>query len=478
MKVLKKICFYFFISVIFFGLLFKMEYATDTYSVFNFDKQAIFNQYAMSGRFITAIVGKMVKILNLSEQAIYLGSYILAIACAVFSQYLLYTIIEKNVENNIFRLIIPTLIVINPFSIELFLYIEKGIMWFGILMCIIGVKSIVSFFETNKRKYILFATILIFIANCSYQGIVGIFVSITLVFILKYSNSIKQFIINNFIVSSVYAVPAVLDFLIMKLIFKTNRTNGQVVFIDSLKKILKYLIQMYVKMFNIMPKYAFILLILFTFAVFCSKIWKEKKILPILKFLCLITGITFFATAPQFIQPTDSIWFVPRSTYSFASMYGILVLYLTMNYEINGLLKKSIIAITCFFILFQIQKFIKIEKDRYILNKKDENITMQIIEQINKYEKKTGKAITQVSIYEDEKPKFTYDGIFATGDMNIKCYSTDWSAIEILKYYSKKDLKLVEKNKEIELRFKNRNWDEFSFEQIIFKDNTINICNF
>ena len=477
-KVLKKLFFYFFISVIFFGLLFKIEYATDTYSVFNFDKQAIFNQYAMSGRFISAVVGKIVKTLNLSEQEIYLGSFVLAIACAVLSQYMLYTIIEKNVENIIIRLIIPTLIIINPFSIELFLYIEKGIMWFGILMCIAGVKSIVSFFETNKRKYILFAAILIFIANCSYQGIVGIFVSITLVFILKYSNSIKQFIINNFIVGSVYVVPAVLDFLIMKLIFKTSRINGNVALIESVKKILKYTIEMYIKMYNLLPKYAFILLILFTFTVFCSKIWKEKKIVHILKILYLIIGITIFAVAPHFIQPTDLIWFVPRSTYSFASMYGIIVLYLVMNYEINGLFKKVIIAISCFFILFQAQKFIKIEKDRYILNKKDENITMIIIEQINNYEKQTGKRITQVSIFEDEKPNYTYNGIFATGDMNIKCYSTNWSAIEILKYYSKKDLKLVEKDKEIELRFKNRNWDEFSFEQIIFKDNTINICNF
>ena len=475
---MKKIYFYFFISVIFFGLLFKMEYATDTYSVFNFDKQAIFNQYAMSGRFITAVVGKIVKTLNLSEQAIYLGSFILAIACVSFSQYLLYTIIERNVENSIIRLIIPTLIIINPFSIELFLYIEKGIMWFGVLMCIVGVKSIVNYFKTKKKKYILLAIILMFIANCSYQGIVGIFVSITLVFILKHSNSIKQFIINNYIVGSVYAVPAALDFLIMKLIFKTNRTNGQVVLIDSLKKILKCLMQMYVKMYNLLPKYAFILLILFTFAVFCSKIWKEKKILHILKIMYLIIGITFFAIAPQFVQPTDFIWFVPRTTYSFASMYGILVLHLVMNYEINGLLKKVIIAISCLFILFQAQKFIKLEKDRYILNKKDENITMQIIEQINNYEKQTGKAITQVSIYEDEKPNLTYNGIFATGDMNIKCYSTNWSAIEILRYYSKKDLKLVGNDKIIEQIFKNKNWDEFNFEQIIFKDNTINICNF
>ena len=107
MKVLKKIWFYFFVSIIFFGLLFKMEYATDTYSVFNFDEQAIFSQYAMSGRFVTAVVGKMVKSTNLSEQTIYIGSYVLAIICAVFGQYLLYTIIEKNVENKALKLIIP-----------------------------------------------------------------------------------------------------------------------------------------------------------------------------------------------------------------------------------------------------------------------------------------------------------------------------------------------------------------------------------
>ena len=116
-KFLKKLWFYFFISVLFFGLLFKIEYATDTYSVFNFDKQAIFMQYAMSGRFITAIVGKMVKMLDLSEQVIYMASFIIAIICLCFSQYVLYTIIEKNVESKFLKLIIPILVIINPFSI-------------------------------------------------------------------------------------------------------------------------------------------------------------------------------------------------------------------------------------------------------------------------------------------------------------------------------------------------------------------------
>ena len=475
---MKKLWFYFFISVLFFGLLFKIEYATDTYSVFNFDKQAIFMQYAMSGRFITAIVGKMVKMLDLSEQVIYMASFIIAIICLCFSQYVLYTIIEKNVESKFLKLIIPILVIINPFSIELSLYIEKGIIWFGVLMCIIGLKNVIKYFETNKKKYIFFAIILMFLANCSYQGIVGIFVSVALVYILKYSKNIKQFISNNIIVCLIYSIPAVLDFFIMKKIFKTTRINGKIIFIESLKKILKGTTEMYVKMYNILPKYAFILLILFTFVVFCCKILKEKKYLHIFRFLYILIGITFFAILPQIMQPTDSIWFVPRATYSFAAMYGIFILYLSMNYNIEKTIKKSIIIVSSLLILFQAQRFIKIEKDRYLLNQKDEEVTIKIIEQIKAYEYQTSNTITQVCIYQDENPKYTYDGIFAIGDMNIKCYYVDWSSLEILKYYLKRDLKLIEKDPEQEIKFKKKNWNEFNIKQIDFKTNIINICNY
>ena len=103
---------------------------------------------------------------------------------------------------------------------------------------------------------------------------------------------------------------------------------------------------------------------------------------------------------------------------------------------------------------------------------------MQIIEQINNYESKKENKIENVAIYQDEKPNYTYEGIFATGDMNIKCYSTDWSTIEILKYYLKRDLKMAEKDKKIEQDFQKQNWDNFNEKQLIFKENTINICNY
>lgn len=480
MKILKKVfIFYIFITALFFGILIKLEFATDTYAVFNFNKEEAFMQYAMSGRFITGFIFKIFKSINISEKLIYFLSYLLSVICTILSQYFLYKIIEKDVKNRGIRILIPTLIIINPFSIELFLFIEKGIMWFGILMCIVAVKSVVDFFETKQKKYIIYAIVWMFMANCSYQGVVGIFAVILLVYILKYARNIKEFLINNAIVGSVYSIAAIIDYLLVKILFKSTRINGNINIIESIKIILKNTFSMAVKTYEILPKYVFILLILFTFTAFCSKIWKEeKKFINIAKFLYIVFEITFFAIVPQIIQPTSSIWFVPRSTYCFASMYGILVLFIAMNYDVDEI-SKYFILITSFILFFsQAQRFIKIEKDRYILNGKDEQITMQIIEQINNYESKKGNKIENVAIYQDENPNYTYEGIFATGDMNIKCYSTDWSTIEILKYYLKRDLKMVEKDKKIEQDFQKQNWDTFNTRQIIFKENTINICNY
>ena len=477
---MKKIpIFYTFITLLFFGLLIKLEFATDTYAVFNFDKEAVFIQYAMSGRFVTGIVFTILKYLNISEKLMYVLSYTLAIICAILSQYYLYKIISKDVREKYLKLLIPTLIVINPFSIELFLYIEKGIMWFGVLMCIVAAKSVIDFFETKQKKSIIYSMVLMYIANCSYQGVVGIFIAILLVYILKYSKKIKDFLLYNVIVGSVYVIPAIIDYLLVRIMFKSSRINGKINIIESIKIILKNTFSMTVKTYEILPKYAFILFILFTFAVFCSKIWKEKKrSLNIAKILYIIFGVTFFAIIPQTLQPTNSIWFVPRATYCFASMYGILVLFITMNYNVDGISKNLILIISFILIFLQVQKFIKVEKDRYILNKQDEQISMRIVEQINNYETQTGNKIECVAVYQDKNPNYTYEGIFAIGDMNIKCYYTDWSTIEILKYYIKRDLKTVKKDEKMKRNFKKQDWDKFNSDQIIFKENTINICNY
>ena len=471
--------FYFIITIIFLGMLIKLEFATDTYAVFNFNKEEVFMQYAMSGRFITGIVFKILKTISIPETILYKISFAFAFFCATLSQYILYKIIEKDVKSKLLKILIPTLIIINPFSIELFLFIEKGIMWFGILMCILATNQTIRFFKTKLKKNIIFALIFMFLANCSYQGVVGIFLSISLVFILKYSKNIKQFVVNNFIVGIIYAIPALLDLVLVKILYKASRINGQVVLLDSMKLIIQNTQNMYLKMYDLLPKYVFILLILFTFVVFWCKILKDnKRFSNVLSFFYIIIGITFVAIAPQIVQPTHLIWFSPRSTYSFASMYGILILYLAMNYEVGYIIKNLILLISFLLIIFQVQKFITIEKDRYILNKNDKEITMQIIEQIENYEKQTGNIINKISWYQDEKANYSYNGIFVTSDMNVKCYSSDWSTVEILKYYLKRNIKLEKKDEKLEEFFKSKNWNEFNIEQILFDKNKLNLCNY
>ena len=470
---------YLLLTILFFGMLIKLEYATDTYSVFNFDKEAVFMQYAMSGRFITAVVLKFLKIANFSEYAFYLSSYILAIICATISQYKLYTTIGEDVENKALKIIIPTLIIINPFSIELFLFIEKGLMWLGILMCVLAVENFQKYFELKKIKNLLYSTVFMLVATCLYQGVVGIFLAIAFVFVLKYSKDIKQLVLNNFIAGLIYGVPAVADFLAIKILFKTSRINGQIVFLDSIKKVGKNTINMFLTTYNLLPKYTFILLILFTFAVFCSKIWKEKqKILPIFIFIYIVIGVLFSALVTQIVQPTNSIWFVPRSTYCFGALYGILILFLAINCRLEEISKNIIVIISIVMIIFQVQKFISIENDRFRLNEKDYKVTMQIIDQIEHYEEQTKNRITEIAWYQDAKPNYTYDGVFATGDMNVKAYSSDWSTVEILKYYLKRDIKLAEKDENMEDILKRKNWDEFDEKQIIFEGNKMNLCNY
>ena len=474
-----KLIYYTIITLIFFGMLIKLNYATDTYQVFTWDGESVYAQFSSSGRFVTAIIGKIVKDAQISEQAIYTGSYFLAIVFTTLSQYKLYAIIKKDVKSKVLSLIIPTLIIINPFSIELFLYIENGIMIFGVLMCIYAIQNLIKFYEKKKIKYLIYSAILMFIANCSYQGVVGIFVSISLIYVLKYSKTIKQFIQNNFIVSLIYGIPAISNFIIIKILFKASRLNGKIELTQSLQKIFNSTHDMILKTYNILPENLFILAILFTFALFCSKIWKEqKKYLHIIKFLYIVIGTIFVAIIPQIIQPTESIWFVPRVTYCFASLYGVLLLYIAINFKLKNAEKAVVIIISSILIVFQITKFLEIEKDRYIVNQKDFEVTSKIIKQINEYEQKTGVFIKNIAIYNDESPNYTYKGIFATGDISVKCYANDWSIVAILNYYLQRNLQISQIDEKEAQRFSQKNWDEYNEEQIKFEENTIILCKY
>lgn len=160
------------ITLIFFGIFIRFEFATDTYASLSMGIRTFFNQFGSSGRFIIAFFGVALKLLKIKNDTVYLLSFLMAIVCMILSLYKLYNVVKDDIKDEKFKKIIPILIVLNAFSIELFLFIEKGIMIFAILMCVFAVDNLVKGLDKKDKKYFIISAILVFLANCSYQGVV------------------------------------------------------------------------------------------------------------------------------------------------------------------------------------------------------------------------------------------------------------------------------------------------------------------
>jgi hypothetical protein len=199
----KKLYLFLLISILFYGALTKLNFMTDTYAVFETPAREMANHFIISGRFVTALVYAICVFLNLKWDTVYMILFIVAILASTLAMYKLYKIINREISNNIIASLISTLIIANLFSIELFLYIEKGVLMLSVLFCVLAFEQIIKYFE-GKKKSLIYAIIYMILANFSYQGTVALFVALSLIWIIKYSKDVKTFIKNNLIVAVCY----------------------------------------------------------------------------------------------------------------------------------------------------------------------------------------------------------------------------------------------------------------------------------
>lgn len=475
------------ITIVFFGIFIKMDFTTDTYSVLNSMPKEIFMHFMLSGRFITAFCWGVVNVLNLSDNIIYIISYLMAILCITFAIYELFELINAKVKNNLVSLLISVITIINPFSIELFMYIEKGILTLAVLLSVLAVKSFVKYLEGNKKS-LIWMVLLMLVAVFCYQGVVGIFIAISAVFIILYSKNIKDFIRNNFIILLGYGIPAIINFLTVRTFFVNDRVNGEIILGESINKILQGTESM-LSTYGILPEGIFLILlsliILLAFlTIVLNKEKISKKIIMILSLLYIIIIALAITIAPQIMQNTASIWFVPRSTYCFASIIGIVAMYIVLcakEYKIKSkieIAKITISILAIILLIIQFYKFNQIEIDHYNVNYLDKVNSLQIGKKILEYEENTGSKITNIAIYEDSNVSYTYPGIIAIGDMNITGFFPDWSIIKMINYYNNLNLVQVDKNEKIAENFKNEDWNNFNENQIIIEGDTIHYCKF
>lgn len=477
----KKLYFYGIITFLFFGIYCLMQYTPDTYRVFSNSLRETVTHFLSCGRVVTGIfIYILVRILKLGETGIYFVSYGLAIICTITSMYKLDKLFQKDIKNKTICILSSIFIIINVFSIELYVYIEKGILMLSVLLCVMAVEEMRKYWEGDKKR-ILYSLVLMIIANCCYQGTVGLFVTISLLYIIKYSKNIKEFIINNIFVALIYGIPAIINFIMVRFIFTNSRVSGEIILSESIQKIYQGTKNMLLTTYGLLPKYLFVISIIIVSLWIIYKIVKKQekaKILGILGIGYIILGTVFSTVLPQIMQDTNSIWFVARSSYSAGALIGILLIYANTKFEIEEKSKNIILILSCIFLAIQFVYFTNYAIDNHKVNYEDRQIAEQIVKKISQYENETGKTITKIAIYEDKSLNYTYQNIKTTGDMNLKALYPEWSTLGIIRYYTGKKLEQIEKNESIEQNFKNNNWDYYNDEQVILEEETIHLCRF
>lgn len=459
--------FYIFLGIVilFFGLLFKMNYSVDTYLLLSSPRMGYVMEYLSSGRIFTCLFFFILGFIQVPHYIMYLLSYLIAIFLSAVSIYELNKVLDKYVSNRILSSIISIAIIINPFIIELWLFIETGIMMLSILASVEAFKYFDKYLEKYDKKYLKKSFIWMLIGLFSYQGTIALFIALSIISII---NKKKDFIKNNFIMLLIYGIPTVINYLFI-LLFSRKRVGGGL----NLERNIKVIIDSTMQMIDGFGLYfrGFISIILITsiilviYYIFMDKTKSKKNAL--MGMLYIIFMIYFFTVLPILPQTGERIAVYPRTCYVFLSMIGILFLFINKksNYKILSTL-LIILLVGEFF------TFTRLEINRYKVNELDKEIVLKIEDKVRKYEKENNIKVTKLAIYNLENSSKFYDRL--DDRINVSAVKERPSGIALYTYYTKRRLSYTDGDDFVyELNFNNIRNNKFDLNQVVIVDDTI-----
>lgn len=487
--------FYFLVSMVFYGIFVKLNFTPDTYNYTYNTVPATFRTFMGSGRVFTAFAMVVFKSIPwMTTKIACFISFCLAILMLVVSLCVLDSLIERIVKNKWVKRLITILIIINPFLIELFMFIEKGIMVSGICFSIVATKYFVLFMSNkdnndNKNDWLnlLKSAAFLILACFCYQGTIGVFVVLSCIFAIKYSKNWRPFIKNLFLTGVIYASSALAGLIIVRTMHVSTRTDSSLNVLDSIGSIFNGL-PMLINMFNLYPVKILIIsslaiLLVVGISILISdgkkKLVKLTKYIASTVFIYLVTLIA--SVAPQIALNKNYIWIVPRSAYVYGMVFGsiILVAMLYVDSSIKIIRHIYIIMIVILSVNLGIQFYRtnSVEIDHYNVIALDRDRVLKIKRLIEQYEERTDNEIERISAAEDGGgDTVTYPYVFNVMDLNDSSFRTSWSSVESIKYWGGIIINKEDPPAEFINYCKSHDWQEFDEEQIVFDGNWAGIC--
>ena len=166
-----------------------------------------------------------------------------------------------------------------------------------------------------------------------------------------------------------------------------------------------------------------------------------------------------------------------RMCMSIGALIGISFIYIAMKINYDKKIEKKIVAIAITaMLLYMGYNYITISQSNIEENRIDNEVGYKIKEMVQSYENEKNIKITKVAVTNDTNRSF-YTSKQIENTFTERSTANYYCIKEVIEYYLQKPIVIVNMDQKIyDDNFNGKNWDKFSEEQIIFRNDTMYMC--
>lgn len=470
------------ISLIIFKEWLPGHYATDTYDVINkgYSGYSIINSLK-DGRIFMNLIMQIASILNLDIIVLEQATLILAIIiCSISIVYLkslaMRFIKEKKLLKEVLLTIASFVVIFNFMFLENMYYLECLVMALGILTSIISAKVLILDEKNNVIKSLL----LMILSVAFYQGTTNFYVTLVVFLACIKHEKEDNVIIKKFLQGGVvWAVSMLTNYVLINSLqdlinIHSYRTGNIQNICYNFLYIIKNIPNMIINTNFYFPKYLFILniVILLALGIYYFFKTKEKYKIGYIILLCFCAYFSCFAISLVTLASFGSA----RMMFSLGALIGLLVMYYLVNSNNKDLFFIICIGILIIYTGITTYEYIDKTNKQVEINKKDIEHVQNVEKIIKKYESESGRKINYIAFCKDKFSDVTYRNLYSTA-LEDSSIEPTWSRLGLVNYWTNRNLTEIKMDEEIYKQyFKDKDWNEFSEEQIVFIDETMYYC--
>lgn len=400
---------------------------------------------------------------------------------SVSSFLVFYLINESSVDNDdepdkktlVLALIGSISIFFNVFILDSLLFLENAVMSFGILL---SALSCYCFLRDDRACYFVSLILLVGGVFC-YQADIAFFLPLTLIFIgaRHRRHEIKTCIKKCLLACSFYAVALISNYLFLQAISTTDtRAAGEIDVFTNIKKCLEALGDFFENTFEFLPAHLLSFFVIVLLIIFIVKAIKTKNYLGLTVSVLAFITLIICAILPHVAMASDRWYVMPRSAVAIAGIVGLIMVGLSVFNEKTNVFGLIFCAV---FLLIISQTQIDIQKNNYANNKLDEQEILYIVNKIEDYEAENNLIIERVYFVYDQYQTYYRETLNNYQDLTIRIMSVGWMPFPMLERYMGREYPREEiSTEDYDRLFKDKNWDEFRDEQLVFEGRTAYIC--